>query len=79
MKRGNLREIIKLTLIQCRIEAKLTQAEVGQLVGKSKTAVASWEQGLSLPDAATLYMLAKYYGKPIEYMYGEERTGGEQS
>ena len=73
MKSKGLRDTIRLTLIECRNEARLTQAEVGQLVGKSKTAVASWEQGLSLPDAVTLYQLSKYYGKPIEYMYGEER------
>lgn len=77
MKSVGLRDTIRLTLIECRLEAKLTQAEVGQLVGKSKTAVASWEQGLSLPDAVTLYQLAKYYGKPIEYMYGEEKKGGD--
>ena len=67
-----LREIIKRRLIQCRNEKEVTQTEVGKYVGKSKTAVASWEQGKSLPDAATLYRLALFYGKTIEYMYGEK-------
>lgn len=70
MERNDLREVIRITLIKCRTEADMTQAEVGKVVGKSKNAVASWEQGLSLPDAATLYQLAKHYGKSIEYMYG---------
>lgn len=67
----DIREKIRDILIRCRTSNNLTQTEVGKIVGKSKTAVASWEQGLSLPDAATLYKLARYYGKSMDYMYGE--------
>lgn len=63
---------IRQILIKCRVQKELTQTDVGKIVGKSKNAVASWEQGLSMPDVVTLYHLAKYYGKSIEYMYGEE-------
>ena len=66
------REKIRNILIECRTQRELTQTEVGKAVGKSKNAVASWEQGLSLPDVVTLYRLAKYYGKSIDYMYGME-------
>ena len=66
------REKIRSILIECRTQRELTQTEVGKVVGKSKNAVASWEQGLSLPDVVTLYRLAKYYGKSIDYMYGME-------
>lgn len=72
MEDKELREQVRIRLIQCRNEHELTQTEVGKIVGKSKNAVASWEQGLSLPDAVTLYKLAKYYGKDMAYMYGEE-------
>ena len=58
-----IKNTIKQRLIDCRKEANLSQTEVGKIVGKSKTAVASWEQGLSSPDAATLYRLAIYYQK----------------
>lgn len=67
-----LKNIIRDNLIKCRTDRDLSQTEVGLIVGKSKTAVASWEQGLSMPDVATLYKLAQYYGKTIGYMYGEE-------
>lgn len=63
---------VRSVLIECRQANNLTQTEVGKIVGKSKTAVASWEQGLSMPDAPTLYRLAKYYDKTIGYMYGEQ-------
>ena len=67
----NLREIIKNRLIECRKANNLSQTEVGKIVGKSKNAVGSWEQGLSLPDLITLYQLANYYGKSLDYMYGD--------
>lgn len=67
-----IRDKIRKILIECRQERKLTQTEVGSIVGRSKNAVASWEQGLSLPDVATLYRLSKYYGKTLEYMYGDK-------
>lgn len=62
---------IRNILIECRTKKELTQTEVGKIVGKSKTAVASWEQGLSMPDVVTLHKLAEYYGKSIDFMFGE--------
>ncbi len=62
---------IRNTLIELRVESNLTQTEVGKIVGKSKNAVASWEQGLSMPDVETLHRLAVYYQKTMDYMYGE--------
>ena len=67
----DMRTKIRTILIECRTENKLTQEEVGKLVGKSKNAVASWEQGLSLPDIVTLFKLSRYYGHSVDYMYGE--------
>ena len=72
MRDEELRQIIRKRIIDCRVEKGLTQTEVGKAVGKSLTAVASWEQGLSLPDLTTLYQLSKLYEKSIAYMYGEE-------
>lgn len=74
MKEDNkeMRDKIRRTLIELRTENGLTQSEVGLLVGKSSNAVASWEQGLSLPDVVTLYKLARHYNKTMDYMYGEE-------
>lgn len=66
-----IKEIIRLKLIECRKEKGLTQTEVGLIVNKGKTAVASWEQGISSPDTATLFRLASYYNKTIGYMFGE--------
>lgn len=67
-----IRDTIRNRLIECRIESNLTQREVGEVVKKSSNAVASWEQGLSLPDIVTLIKLAKYYGKSLDFMFGEK-------
>lgn len=68
-----IRDTIRNRLIECRIESNLTQKEVGEVVvKKSSNAVASWEQGLSLPDIVTLFRLAKYYGKSLDFMFGEK-------
>ena len=69
---AKIREATRKRLIQCRTDNDLTQSDVGKAVGKSKNAVASWEQGLSLPDIVTLYRLSIYYDKTLEYMMGGE-------
>ena len=72
MKDERLRAIIQQRIAQCREDMGLSQTELGKLVGKSKTAVASWEQGDSLPSADLLYNLSKIFNKTINYMYGED-------
>lgn len=74
-----VRKNVRARLIELRKANNLTQTEVGNIVKKSKTAVASWEQGLSIPDVETLFELSRYYGKTISYMYGypEEQTSND--
>jgi len=67
-----IRDTIRNRLIECRKEFKLTQAQVGELVGKKKTTVASWEQGQTVPGIETLYRLATYYNKSLDFMIGEK-------
>ena len=72
MKDDKLRATIQQRIARCREEMNLSQTELGKLVGKCKTAVASWEQGDSLPSADLLYNLSKIFNKTINYMYGED-------
>lgn len=66
-----IRNGIKNALIAAREEKGLTQLQLAKIIGKTPTAVASWEQGLSLPNLQTLYRLATYYGKTLDYMFGD--------
>ena len=69
--RDQLRETIRKNLISLRKSKGVSQADIAMLVGKKSTSVASWEQGLSLPDVTTLFKLAHYYNCPMEYFYEE--------
>jgi len=72
MKDYQLRTLIQNRIKDCRNEIGITQTELGKLIGKSKTGVAAWEQGDSLPSPDELYQLAKIFNKSINYMYGED-------
>lgn len=72
-----VRDKIADILIECRKEKGLTQAELAKELGFSPTGIAAWEQKKSLPSVDQLYRLARYYGKTISYMYGEEVRNDE--
>lgn len=67
-----IREIIRKNLVECRKEHEISQRDLAIILGSKETTVASWEQGKSLPSIDMLYRLAKYYGKTLDYMYGEK-------
>lgn len=67
-----INDIVRKHLIECRKERHLTQTDVGLIVDKKKTTVATWEQGKAMPDIETLYRLTKYYNKTLAFMFGEE-------
>lgn len=69
--KDKLRENIRKNLINLRKKKGLTQGDIADEIGKTKTGVASWEQGLSLPDITILYELSKFYKVPMEYFYEE--------
>lgn len=71
-----IKQIIRNNLKELRKSNEKTQLDIANLTGKSENAVGSWEQGYSLPDLATLYRLALYYNKTIDYMY-EKHTEGD--
>lgn len=64
-----LKAIVQRNLRIFREEKGLNQTQVGEIVNKAKTSVASWEQGKSMPDAVTLYQLARFFGKDLEDFY----------
>lgn len=62
-------------LVSARKAAKLTQAEVGKVLGVSDSAVAQWETGKTIPKASHLPKLAILYHCTIDDLFkpdGEE-------
>ena len=57
---------------ELREEIKITQKQLANLVGKSTTAVASWEQGLSEPCINDLRLLCSIFEVSADYLLGLE-------
>lgn len=55
---------------ELREEAKITQKVLGNKVGKSPTAVASWEQGLSEPCVNDIRTLCTIFDVSADYLLG---------
>lgn len=60
------REIIQHNLKVLRKAKGLTQEELGNKLGKTKTAVASWENGTSLPPIDVVFEMCKIYGVSMD-------------
>lgn len=75
--KNELRENIRKNLIELRKKKGLSQVDIAELVEKKSSSVASWEQGISLPDVTTLYRLSLYYNVMMEYFYKNHEKDGE--
>ena len=64
--KAKIRENICNNLKELRQKHNYTQADVGEIVGKAATTIASWERGDSTPDVATLYILSKTYNVNLD-------------
>ena len=56
----------KLSLIVCRKNKGMTRQEVAEMLGKSVSTIANWEQGIQIPDKANLLLLSQIYNIPID-------------
>ena len=63
---------IKYRIKELRKEKGLTQKQLAQLMSKSETGLASWEQGLSEPSVNDLRMLCKIFEVSADYLLGLE-------
>lgn len=56
--------------IALRKEKGLTQDELAQKLGISKSSVAMWETGQRLPSPDVYELIADYFNVDIDYLYG---------
>lgn len=61
---------IKIRLKELRLENALTQKQIAQLLNKSETGYASWEQGLSEPSINDIRELCKIFNVSADYLLG---------
>lgn len=58
---ADTREYLAAKIREFRKERELTTEELGELVGRSKSAIKSWESGRTQPDADKLIELCRIF------------------
>ena len=58
-------------LKELRIERKITQTELGNLVSMSKMAISHWESGHSEPSIFQLIILSDFFDVTVDYLIGK--------
>ncbi|MBD5636654.1 MAG: helix-turn-helix transcriptional regulator [Clostridia bacterium] len=57
-------------LKELRIEKGLTQAQLAEETGLSRSAIGFWENGERIPLASVIITLAKYFNVSTDYLLG---------
>lgn len=57
-------------LKELRLEKELTQAQLANATGLSRSAIGFWENGERIPLATVIIILAKYFGVTTDYLLG---------
>lgn len=60
---------------RARIDASVTQQELGSLLGRSSQQVHKYEQGTNRVSAGTLYAIAEALGHSMEWFFLDELGG----
>ena len=63
-------ELFSVRIKQLRKQNRLTQEQLGQVIGVSKYAILLYEKGKNFPDARGLIGLADYFRVSIDYLVG---------
>lgn len=60
---------MKISLRAARVNANLTAAAAGAMIGRSRFAIANWENGTSLIPAVDFVELCRIYGAKAEDIF----------
>lgn len=56
--------MFQITLEAARVNARKTQKQVAEYMGKNVSTIQKWEKGLTVPDAIEFEQLCEYYNAP---------------
>lgn len=59
-------------LKELRAEKGLSQAQLAKETGLSRSALYYWENGLKIPNAQAIIILARYFEVSTDYLLGEK-------
>lgn len=63
---------------QLREKRKLSQLELGEILGVTQQSVFAWERGDAVPRLQTAIALADYYGVSVDYLLGLDEPKTEK-
>ncbi len=67
----DLKKIVAKNIAALRVNAHLTQFELGEKLSYSDKAVSRWERGEAVPDAYVLLMMSDIFGVTVDYILKE--------
>ena len=53
-----------------RLERKMTQEQLAEVLNVTNAAVSKWERGDSLPDITMLFPIAEFFGVSVDNLMG---------
>ena len=57
-----------------RIERRMTQEQLAEILIVTNAAVSKWERGDSFPDITMLFPIADYFGVSVDALMGHEEN-----
>lgn len=73
MKLEDFKKTVAYNLVWFRRKKGLTQIQLAEILNYSDKAISKWERGESLPDAYTLYTIAKFYNVGLDDFLVKQR------
>jgi transcriptional regulator with XRE-family HTH domain len=68
---SDIKQIIAKNISDLRIDKKMTQLELAEILNYSDKAVSKWERAESIPDVVTLKAVADIFGVTVDYIITE--------
>ncbi len=68
-------EVFRKRLKETRENREISQKEIGQVIGTSRSAVCYYESGRSLPDIEQIEKIAEFLQVDILWLLGKEHIG----
>ena len=59
----------KISLEAARVNAKLTQKELAEILGVSNATIVKWEKGNSEPNLTQLRKISELSGIPLDFIF----------
>lgn len=64
----------KISLEAARINAKLTQKELAEILGVSNATIVNWESGKTEPNLSQLKKISALSGIPMDFIFVPEQS-----